>query len=123
MIKSLSAPSGSVDVVSEDEANETRTVKFRVDGDLSQPVSMDMHIEVPDMPEMPGGYKQDHTARAVFDVSGLSKAGAAAETSGDSGEEVANPPTGDRTPIALYVTLLLSSIAIFTVYKLRVARN
>lgn len=123
MIKSLSAPSGPVNVVSEDEANETRTVKFQV-GDLSQPVKMDMHIIVPDIPEMPGGYDMEHAARAVFDVSGLTAAGEeGATTSGDSGEEVVNPPTGDSTPIALYVTLLLSSIAIFTVYKVRVAKN
>src|SRR5699024_6485180 len=65
MIKSLSAPSGPVEIVSEDEGNETRTVKFRVDGDLSKPVPMDMHIVVPDL------YDMEHTARAVFDVSGL----------------------------------------------------
>src|SRR5690625_1266987 len=76
MIKSLSAPSCPVDDVSEDTANDTSTVKFKVDGDLSQPVSMDMNIVVPDMPAMPGGYDKDHTARAVFDVSGLPEAGA-----------------------------------------------
>src|SRR5690625_4260512 len=31
MVKSLSAPSGPVDVVSEDTANDTRTVKFKVE--------------------------------------------------------------------------------------------
>jgi len=65
MIESLSAPSGPVEVVTEDKSNETRTVKFRVDGDLSQPVPMDMHIIVPDL------YDMEHTARAVFDVSDL----------------------------------------------------
>lgn len=65
MIKSLDAPNGPVEVVSEDEGNETRTVQFRVDGDLSEPVPMDMHVVVPDL------YDMEHTARAVFDVSGL----------------------------------------------------
>src|SRR5690625_2276812 len=85
MIKSLSAPSGAVDVIS--EGDDTRTVKFRVDGDLSQPVTMKMRIEVPDMPAMPGGYKQDHTARAAFDVSGLPEAGAKSTTEESAGNE------------------------------------
>lgn len=126
MIKELVAPSGPVNVVS--ESGDTRTVSFRVDGDLSQPVSMQMDIVVPDL------YDTTHTARAVFDVSGLPEAGTKAAT-GDNDETVTdtkdngttapvdNPPTGDETPIALYVTLLLGSVAIFTVYKLRVARN
>src|SRR5699024_417161 len=65
MIKSLDGPSGPVEIVSEDEGNETRTVRFRVDGDLSEPVPMDMHVVVP------GLYDMEHTARAVVDVSGL----------------------------------------------------
>lgn len=126
MIKELSTSSGPVNVVS--ESGDTRTVSFQVNGDLSQPISMDMHIVVPDL------YDTTHTARAVFDVSGLPEAGAEAPSGGteDNNEEstddgtatpVDNPPTGDSTPIALYVTLLLGSIAIFTVYKLRAAKN
>lgn len=118
MIKDLSTSSGPVNVVS--ESGDTRTVSFQVSGDLSQPVSMDMHIVVPDL------YDTTHTARAVFDVSGIPAAGAG--DSGDSSDNeaattVENPPTGDNTPIALYVTLLLGSIAIFTIYKVRTARN
>jgi len=45
MIQSLSAPSGPVTVVSDN--GDSRTVKFRVDGDLSQPVNMQMHVIVP----------------------------------------------------------------------------
>lgn len=120
MIKSLSTPNGPVEVVS--EGDDTRVVKFRVDGDLSKPLNMEMHIVVPDL------YDTTHTARAVFDVSGLPSPSETSTTtseqvSGGSGDEVTNPQTGDRTPIALYVTLLLGSIAIFTVYKLRVARD
>lgn len=127
MIKKLVAPSGSVSVVSDN--GDTRTVKFRVDGDLSQPVPLEMDIVVPDL------YDTTHTARAVFDVSGLPEAGAKSTTEGSEesgGNEdssngtptpVDNPPTADETPVALYITLLLSSIAIFTVYKLRFAKN
>src|SRR5690625_3904972 len=157
MVKSLSAPSGPVKVVSEDKGNETRTVKFKVD-DLSQPVNMEMHIVVPDL------YDTTHTARAVFDVSGLETTesatneedstdnGAAAADNNDSnkinnekngsgeakaesngsekaeengsGKAEENPPTGDDTPIALYVLLLLgASVGIFAVWKSRLARN
>lgn len=128
-VQSVSGPNGATKV-SEDTANNTVTYKMQV-GDLSQPVSMGMHIVLPEE-VFPGGYDHNHTARAVFDVSGLPKAGTGTETktsnsegSTDSGAgtPVENPPTGDDTPIALYVTLLLSSIAIFTIYKLRVARN
>src|SRR5699024_9815319 len=55
MIKDLSTSSGPVNVVSDN--GETRTVSFQVSGDLSQPVSMDMHIVVPDL------YDTTHTAR------------------------------------------------------------
>src|SRR5690625_7507396 len=79
MVKSLSAPSGPVNVVSEDKGNETRTVKFKVD-DLSQPVNMEMHIVVPDL------YDMTHTARADFDVSGLPAAGSA-ESEKDSSKD------------------------------------
>lgn len=128
MIKKLVAPSGTVSVVSDN--GDTRTVKFRVDGDLSQPVPLEMDIVVPDL------YDTTHTARAVFDVSGLPEAGAEPATgnnegstgqgeSSDNGAQtpVDNPPTSDETPVALYVTLLLSSIVIFTVYKLKIAKN
>src|SRR5699024_11927305 len=76
IVESLSGPNGPVDVIS--EGDDTRTVKFSVDGDLTQPVNMEMHIIVPDIPEMPGGYDMTHTARAVFDVSGLDQAGSTA---------------------------------------------
>lgn len=128
MIKSLSAPSGPVDVIS--EGGDTRTVKFSVDGDLSQPVNMDMHIVVPDSKEMPGGYDMNHTARAVFDVSELDKAGSGGEantsenTTEGTGQAEDNPPTGDNSQIALYVMLLVgSAVAIFVVRKLRPVRN
>lgn len=122
MIKELTAPTGPVQVISENKENNSRVVKFRVDGDLSQPVTMKMHIVVPDM------YDMEHSARAVFDLSGLPKAGSEAkgsETKTDEKSEtvVENPQTGDRTPIALYVTLLIGSVAIFTVYRLRVVKN
>lgn len=135
MVKSLSAPSGPVTVIS--DSGDTRTVKFRVDGDLSQPVNMSMHVVVPEE-ALPGGYDMTHTARAVFNVSGLPTAGAGesatteSATSGDSadngvaetGEAVENPPTGDSSNIVLYTLLLAGSgIALFAVRKFRSAHN
>ena len=120
-IKSLTAPSGSVQVVSENAANQTRVVKFKVNGSLSQAVNMDMHIVVPDM------YDTTHTARAVFDVSGLPQAGATTgENKSENGatEAVDNPKTGDNTPIAMYALLMLGSgIALVAIRKLRPASN
>lgn len=121
-IKSLSGPYGAVTVLS--EGNNTRVVKMQV-GDLSQPVMMNMHVVVPE--EIAGmEYDNHHKARAVFDVSGLGSASSNEGTTssgGASGEVVENPPTGDNTSIALYVTLILASVALFTVYRLRFARN
>src|SRR5699024_1420538 len=108
---------------------DTRTVKFKVDGDLSQPVSMEMHIVVPDL------YDTTHTARAVFDVSGLEQAGSTASKEDSSDEDNAtpaagsnkaeeNPPTGDSTPIVMYTILLVGSVvALVAVRKLRPAKN
>lgn len=143
MIKSLSGPNGAVDVVS--DSGDSRTVKFRVDGDLSQPVTMSMHVVVPDMEEMPGGYDKDHTARAVFDVSGLEQATSDEDNDNDDednvseNEEVAgseneeatggeqaedNPPTGDSSSIVLYSVLLLASVVgIFVIRKTRTAKD
>ncbi|MCZ2258575.1 NEAT domain-containing protein [Sporosarcina sp. G11-34] len=141
MIKSLGTPAGTASIISENKANKTRTVKFKVNGDLSQPLNMDMHIVVPDL------YDMKHTARAVFDVSGLKQAAAPVkQKSADSGSEknsnakesvesgtendadakevVENPKTGDDSPIALYALLLIgSAIALFAIRKLKPARN
>jgi len=132
MVESLSGPNGPVDVIS--EGDDTRTVKFSVDGDLTQPVNMEMHIIVPDIPEMPGGYDMTHTARAVFDVSGLDQAGATATEENSSEDEVSatagadknekNPPTGDSSSILLYVILLIGSISVlFFAKKRRMVRH
>lgn len=84
-IESLTAPSGPVEIISEDTTNFIRVVKFRVDGDLSQPLEMEMHIVVPDL------YDMTHTARALFDVSGL-------KTESNNEQSVAPPATsGNNT--------------------------
>lgn len=135
MVKSLSGPGGSMNVVS--ESGDTRTYNFQMDAsDLSSPVSMDMNIVVPDLPELPGGYDRDHTARAVFDVSGLKKAGAGGSAKDDGGEvagdkdnkagdkDADNPKTGDDSPILMYTILLIGAAgALVLVRKLRPANE
>lgn len=138
MIKSLSVQGTPVQVVS--DSGDTRVVKFNV-SDASKPVNMNMHVVVPDL------YDTKHGAQAVFDVSGV-PAKASEEipskdeektteeptpskdngtnndsSKGESTEEVVNPPTGDNTPIALYLGLLIGSILVFALYKFRFARN
>ncbi|HLR14757.1 MAG TPA: NEAT domain-containing protein [Bacillota bacterium] len=126
MIKSLSVEGTPVEVVS--DSGDTRVVKFKVSGDLTQPVNMEMHVVVPDL------YDTTHGARAVFDVSNVPAQeanGGGGEATEDSsnetgtadGEPVDNPPTGDETPIAMYIALLVGSIAVFALYKFRFARN
>lgn len=141
-IKSMSGPKGNATVIS--ESGNSRTVQFEV-GNLSQPVNMKMHVVVPkDVAGM--DYDHHHSVRAVFDASGVPVASAQAtqsaekvaenvETSKEEAEttvsaegqkteqKVDNPKTGDTSPIMLYVALLLGSIAVFTLYKRRVANN
>lgn len=139
MIQSLAAESGSVTVLSEDEANDTRTVQFQV-SDLTQPESMNMHIIVPDL------YDQEHTARAVFDVSGLPQAGAEESSNeedkeqtgantpdedeeeeaavGTGEEKVDNPKTGEESSMVLYGSLMLAAVVgLVAIWKFRPARN
>src|SRR5690625_2964947 len=86
MVQSISVPGSSVEVVS--EGDDTRTYKFTTSVDkLKQPVTMDMHIIVPDMPELPGGYDREHSARAVFDLDSAKKVGDSLKPSEDSESE------------------------------------
>lgn len=131
-VKSVSGPNGKAQVVS--ESGDTKTLKLQV-GDMSAPINLNMHIVVPE--EVAGmEYDNNHSTQAVFDVSNVPAASAGggdstdessteseSATEGGTGEEVENPPTGDSTPIAMYVALLVGSIAVFAVYKFRFARN
>lgn len=138
-IKSISGPQGNATVIS--ESGNSRTVQFEV-GDLSQPVNMKMHVVVPkDVAGM--DYDHNHSLRAAFDVSGVPSASAQPEKKEEAtqkadaqeeqstttseeqaaGEKVDNPKTGDTSPIMLYIALLIGSLAVFIVYKRRVANN
>ena len=68
-IKELQTPLGEtfvdVDIVSEDKEEDTRTVKFKLEEDLSQPVEFKMHILVESMEPV---YDHRYTARFDFDA-------------------------------------------------------
>lgn len=147
MIKSLSVQGTPVDVVSDN--GDTRTVKFNV-SDASQPVNMDMHVIVPDLYDQDHSAQAHFDVSDVPEASSESKEeeeseestsnndndetnnsssnndenGVAAGESDNNGKnDVENPPTGDNSPIALYIGLLVGSIVLFAVYKFRFARN
>ena len=65
-VKELQAPLGDsfvdVDVVSEDEEEDTRTVRFKLEEDLSQPVEFKMHILIESMEPV-----YDHRYSVRFD--------------------------------------------------------
>lgn len=133
-VKSVSGPNGSAQVIS--ESGNTKTLKLQV-GDLSQPITLNMHIVVPkDVAGME--YDNHHKTQAVFDVSNVPAAGTGEGTTDQTTEQtteestdteratdqtVENPPTGDSTPIAMYIALLVGSAVVFAVYKFRFARN
>ena len=68
-VKVLAAANGDsfvdVDVVSEDPENDQRVIAFKVDGDISEPVLMQMHIVIEDMEP---AYDHKYTVRLDFDV-------------------------------------------------------
>jgi heme-binding NEAT domain protein len=68
-IKELQTPLGEtfvdVDIVSEDKEEDTRTVRFKLEEDLSQPVEFKMHILVESMEPV---YDHRYTARFDFDA-------------------------------------------------------
>lgn len=125
MVQSISVPGSSVNVVS--ESGDARTYSFQTSAsNLSSPITMDMHIIVPDLPELPGGYDREHQARAVFDVSGISSGGEAPSNGEDKDKDkdAENPKTGDDSPIVMYTILLIGAAGAFVlVRKLRPANE
>jgi len=69
-VKELQAPLGDdfvdVDIVSEDEAEDTRTVRFKLEEDLSQPLEFKMHILIESMEPV---YDHSYSVRFDFDDS------------------------------------------------------
>lgn len=112
MIKELKAPSGPVEILDEDEENNERTVKFKVDQDLDEPLTLEMHVVVPDL------YDTVHEARAFFDVESIEQI-----TSKSASEEIENPQTGVKQPIGIYIALFIGSIAFLSFYRLKLIKG
>jgi len=66
MINSLSTANGDVIIVKEND-DGSMIIQFKLDGDLSDGIDLNMFISVPDMPAMPGGYDEEHDARLFLD--------------------------------------------------------
>lgn len=126
-IKSISGPHGSATVINEN--GNSRTVQFEA-SDLSSLVNLKMHVVVPK--EIAGmEYDNHHSVRADFNTNGIptaSKGNAVENTTPTSevkenNEAIENPKTGDTSSIALYISLLIASIGLFSLYKTRLAKN
>lgn len=109
-------------VISEDPANDKRTMEFKV-ADLSQPLQSNMHIKIDDM-----NYDNHYTVRFAFDASNVTAAtdsktnetkeqtGAVNQTSHLSTDQnesktVANPQTNDSTNVSMMAIILVMSAA------------
>lgn len=113
------------DIVSQDEAEDTRTVQFKLD-DLSKPLISKIHVTVKEV-----DYDHDYTIRFVFDSKSLKQV-EAAKPAADQAQPAAvsanaaskspanqtpvsaaaaiNPKTGDFTPLALLLIVLGMSL-------------
>lgn len=130
--KELQAPlEGSfldVDVVSENHDEDTRIVQFKVEEDLAKPLEFKMHVLIETMEPV---YDHRYTVRFDFDTDSMEKVDSAefqkieaddreAELATDKSNEkqVDNPLKGDRSPIVLFITLIVLILAILLSWKI-----
>lgn len=130
--KELQAPlEGSfldVDVVSENHDEDTRIVQFKVEEDLAQPLEFKMHVLIETMEPV---YDHRYTVRFDFDTDSMEKVDSAefqkieadnreAELATDKSNEkkVDNPLKGERSPIVLFITLVVLILAILLSWKI-----
>ena len=87
---------------------------------LKLQIPLSMHVVVPE--DIIPDYDHHHKARLV--LSGVSSSSGSTDNSATAAAgAVENPPTGDSTPIATYVALIVAAVGVFVVYRLRVART
>ena len=111
-LQSISGPYGGAQV-------SGSTLKLQI-GDPNQPIPLSMHVVVPE--DIIPDYDHHHKARLV--LSGISSSSGSTDNSATAAAgAVENPPTGDSTPIATYVALIVAAVGVFVVYRLRVART
>lgn len=103
MVTSFVLEDGETKVISENSDENTKVIRFEVEGNLSEPVMMSMHVTVP------GIYDTTHKARAVFDTSGVDlkteipeeepeEGTTNPDEDTDSGEDTTEPETGKEEP-------------------------
>ncbi len=95
-----------VDVISEDPENDQRIIAFKVDGDISQPVLMQMHIVIKDMEP---AYDHKYTVRLNFDVETMQETDAPAVVVASS-KSTADKGTGNNVILYIIIAVLAASI-------------
>ncbi len=100
-----------VDVVSEDLENDQRVIAFKVDGDISQPVFMQMHVVIKDMQP---AYDHKYTVRLNFDVETMQETDAPAVVVSSS-ESTTDEGTGNN--VILYIVIALFAVAIVMIVR------
>lgn len=112
-IKSITPESGEVTVVQVND-DGSAVIQFKVNGDLSDAIVLDMHVVVPEeVAGMP--YDMNHTARIFLDLDSEKEVNpddyATTVLGGEDGK-VPNPQTGDSTNVWYYALLLMGSIIV-----------
>lgn len=100
-----------VDVISEDPENDQRIIAFKVDGDISQPVRMQMHIVIK---EMEPAYDHKYTVRLNFDMETMQETDAPAIVV-PSFESTADQGTGNN--VILYILIAVLAAAIIMIVR------
>ncbi len=97
-----------VNVVSEDLENDQRVIAFKVDGDVSQPVFMQMHVVIKDMEPM---YDHKYTVRLNFDMETMQETDAPAVVVPLSdAESTTDKGTGNNAIFYIFIVLLAAVI-------------
>ncbi len=110
-----------VHVVSEDPENDQRVIAFKVDGDISEPVLMQMHIVIEDMEP---AYDHNYSVRLDFDLETMKVTDAPpvvvnpsdSESKADGAKQKQDEPTSNKALIYILVAVI-AAIAIIFVRK------
>ncbi|MEK5039829.1 NEAT domain-containing protein [Sporosarcina sp. FSL K6-3457] len=116
-VKVLTATNGEsfvdVDVVSEDTENDQRVIAFQVDGDISQPVLMQMHVKIEDMVPV---YDHKYTVRLNFDLETMQVTDAPAVVVGSS-DSGSTTDEGIGNNVILYILIAVLAAAIVIIAR------
>ena len=103
-----------VDVVSEDPDNNQRVIAFKVDGDISEPVLMQMHVVIEDMEP---AYDHNYTVRLDFDTETMQVTDAPAvvvnSTDTDGAAQEQGEPASNKAFIYLLIAVIVAVAIIF----------